>query len=299
MPAFPRKVSFKRIPDDGEIGAIALRIFVEFSDGHVYPIGTATVICGYLAITARHNLEDILERFGSGAAGADGLVIAEYAIRLYQITPGPNIVIFEIATAISSAISDISVLHLRLKSQSNPGRPIIWMSPRIRMIDVTIGTAIVGFGFHSSNASTSPAPNGRYHLVVNDSPASSSGTVDEVLLTGQPYGKFTFPCYRVQARFDGGMSGGPVFDESGTLCGIISGSYADSEDSPTSYVAMLWPLLELHIVGGRSVRHGPNEQYAFQELIDDRIVHVADLEAARAEIRRRREIPKSFKKKLL
>ena len=33
-----------------------------------------------------------------------------------------------------------------------------------------------------------------------------------------------FPCYHVGARFDAGMSGGPVFDEYGSLCGLVCAS---------------------------------------------------------------------------
>jgi hypothetical protein len=55
-----------------------------------------------------------------------------------------------------------------------------------------------------------------------------------------------FPCFQINARFDGGMSGGPLVDRSGRICGIVSRSF---EGLPVGYAAIPWPLLKTPLEG--------------------------------------------------
>jgi hypothetical protein len=57
--------SFRRQPDDTPVSEVALRLVVEPLDGDPEIVGTATIVAGHLAITARHVLEDIVSRFGA------------------------------------------------------------------------------------------------------------------------------------------------------------------------------------------------------------------------------------------
>ena len=54
-----------------------------------------------------------------------------------------------------------------------------------------------------------------------------------------------FPCFKVNARFKGGMSGGPIFNRNGELCGTIcsSLSFMDGDTESDSYVCTLWPSM--------------------------------------------------------
>ena len=62
------------------------------------------------------------------------------------------------------------------------------------------------------------------HIAVNDEFMSSVGVVREIHDWRRDKVNLPFPCYRVGARFDAGMSGGPVFDEYGSLCGLVCAS---------------------------------------------------------------------------
>jgi len=137
-----------------------------------------------------------------------------------------------------------------------------------------VGTPIAAFGYHSSETRTTRNADGGYHLDLDDKPTTSTGVVEEILPTGQPSGNFTFPCFRVAARFDGGMSGGAVFDESGMLRGIISGTLfaGDDVDPPISYVCMLWPLLRFRIDGNRGDAYPKNVRYPLIHLVRDGII---------------------------
>jgi trypsin-like peptidase len=78
--------------------------------------------------------------------------------------------------------------------------------------------------------------------IKRDRPSITTGTVIEVY-------DVPFPRFQTNARFDGGMSGGPVFNENGELCGIISSGFVFSEDggSEATFVSSLWPLMGLQL----------------------------------------------------
>ena len=48
------------------------------------------------------------------------------------------------------------------------------------------------------------------------------------------------PCFEISATFGPGMSGGPVFNEQGEICGIVSSGIAGTS---SSYATTLWPSL--------------------------------------------------------
>ena len=85
-----------------------------------------------------------------------------------------------------------------------------------------------------------------------------------------------FPCYQVSTRFDAGMSGGPVFDETGALCGLVrsnvAGSHIDAE--PISYVTTLWPMFHTTISGDRGDAYPRGVTYPVFELARDNIIAV-------------------------
>jgi hypothetical protein len=269
-----QKSTFVPQPPDTPVAEIALRVLVEFVSGECYVIGTATIIGTFVALTAKHVLDEITTRFGAEDIDRGAKEIANYSVRLYQILPGPCYVVYQVVAAWNSPDTDISVLHLGL-FRGSPGTKLDWRSPSLVFGSPPVGTPLAAFGYHSSQVSTRPADDGNYHLELKDSPTTSTGVVEEILPRGQPAGNFTFPCYRIAARFDGGMSGGPVFDEKGALCGIISGSLfpGDGDEEPISYVCMLWPLLRLLISVNRGPRYPRDVKYPIAHLVRDGQIH--------------------------
>lgn len=267
--------SFVLQSPDTPVSEIALRVLVEFSGGDTYVIGTAVLVSGHLAVTAGHVIEDILERFGGGKQYDDGNEITDYAIRLYQILPGPEYNVWQVFTCWKSQETDLALLHLGIFKRSHLDKPINWRTPRVHFTHPKLNSTIIAFGYHSSKVSITQNEDGGYHLELNDKPTVSTGVVEEILPRGQPSGRFTFPCYRVAARFDGGMSGGPVFDEGGVLRGIISGtlSAGSLEDTPISYVAMLWPLLRQLISINRGDGFPRDVEYPLIHLVRDKLIH--------------------------
>lgn len=57
-----------------------------------------------------------------------------------------------------------------------------------------------------------------------------------------------FPSFETNARYDSGMSGGPMFNELGNVCGIICSSFDSSNDEEhISFASLLWPFLGVSI----------------------------------------------------
>lgn len=275
----PGSPTFVRQPADTPISEVAMRVVVEFEGKEAHVIGTATIVAGYLAVTAGHVLDDIVERFGKGKPEADQFVVSDYAIRLIQITPGPHYVLWSVHTAWRCRYSDLALLHLGLHRTSSPEIPVAWRTPRMRLLPPPVGSPLAGFGYHSSRVEITPKPDGNYHIDLQDDPTATTGRVEEILDRGQPSGKFRFPCFRVNARFDGGMSGGPVYDEHGALCGIISGTMFQGthEEEPISYVATLWPMLKTVISADRGDRFPRGVQYPMIDLALDGQIHTVGL----------------------
>jgi hypothetical protein len=61
------------------IQEIALRVV---PDWEMYVLGTATLIGGHLAITAKHVLEQAIRKFGARRV-SNGVEASEYSLRLY------------------------------------------------------------------------------------------------------------------------------------------------------------------------------------------------------------------------
>lgn len=79
--------------------------------------------------------------------------------------------------------------------------------------------------------------------------STSVGTVVEIHDERRDNFSITWPCFRVNARFDGGMSGGPVFNEAGELCGLVCACMPPGEPGGdhVSYVTSLWPMLAIEL----------------------------------------------------
>lgn len=94
----------------------------------------------------------------------------------------------------------------------------------------------------------------------------------------------TFPCFQTDARFDHGMSGGPVFNEAGYVCGVICSSYqVENDPGYISHVSLIWPAMGIQIEvageGGKSemmfvYELAKNGLIATDDAINDLLIHI-------------------------
>jgi hypothetical protein len=273
----PEAPAFRDERADSPISEIALRVVVEFDGWKLFVVGTATLIAGHLAITARHVLEHVVRTYGA-KQNSTNLEIDGYEIKLYQVLPGPLYRIWRVHTAWPCA-TDIAVLHLGLDRATLPDEKVMWKQPRLRALPPPVGQKVVAFGYRESKINVTEGTDGQHHIELNDRPTTSIGTIRQVYPSGRDAVLLPFPCFEIEARFDPGMSGGMVIDETGALCGLICASlqHEDPAAAPISYGASLWPMLKTVISVDRGDRYPRGVSYPVIDLAIDGLIGVADL----------------------
>lgn len=247
----PTDFAFVRTDDKQIIHEIAAPLFArEHGTGILHACGTASVIGRGYAITAAHVIDDFLQQFGT-VQNATSSNQAKFDLMLYlTVNGGAEVLPMEVLQLWSGAMTDIAVLFLGVPTDWNE-EGHVWKVPRIQLLPPAISEQIFGFGF------SNPEITDRELEVptIDIKPRTTTGRVVEVHDERRDNFRLPFPCFRVNARFDGSMSGGPVFNSAGNLCGIICSSLpADKEHGEhISYVTTLWPML------GFLIQHEPQD----------------------------------------
>ena len=142
-------------PVGSPICEIALRVLVDFEGGETQVVGSATLIAGHLAITARHVLEDIISRFGAQRKAILHSEVRDYALRLYQVLPGPIYRVWNVYSAWYCE-TDIAILRRGLFKRSDPETIIEWRTPLIRSMPPPLGQKVIAFGYRHSTCEITP-----------------------------------------------------------------------------------------------------------------------------------------------
>jgi hypothetical protein len=276
----PQTPAFKDERPDSPISEIALRVVLEFDGWDLHVLGTATLVAGYLAITARHVIESVFQKFARDQDADKHFEIDACAIRLYQVFPGPEYRVWDVRSTWVCPTTDIAILHLAEWRTTRPEKTIEWKAPRLRALPPPIGQRVVAFGYRASKVSVTEDSAGTHHIELNDRPTVSIGKVKQIYPSGRDRVFLPFPCYEIEARFDPGMSGGMVIDENGALCGLICASLetCDPTAPPISYVASLWPMLTTVISANRGDGYPKNITCPMIDLARDGLISVVDIE---------------------
>lgn len=236
-----------------------------------HPSGTAVVIAPRFAITAKHLFDEDwyrLERFS---------VVASQVLQ-----NGTLGALWTVDRVFPSPITDVSLLYLSPVSGSQSAFDYRWeRTPIINLVPPKVGETIIGFGYPKSEVEVTRA-SCTMTVKWSDRPSITKGTVREVHHESRDSGMLRYPCFRTNARFDNGMSGGPVFNEKGELCGIIGSGMPPVDDTQewASYVTSLWPTMGILVdvpIGG----HPADYPYPLCELALLRQIHTVGLDRVR------------------
>jgi Trypsin-like peptidase domain len=199
-----------------------------------HPSGTAVVIAPRFAITAKHLFDE------------DWYKLETFSIVASQVLQDGTLGAFwTIDRVLPSPLTDISLLHLSPVRGSQSAVEYSWeRAPISCLVPPKVGETIIGFGYPRSEVEVTRASD-IISVKWSDRPCITRGTVREVHDEIRDSGTLSYPCFRTNARFDNGMSGGPVFNEKGELCGIICSGIAPFDDTEewASYVSSLWPIM--------------------------------------------------------
>jgi hypothetical protein len=244
----------------------------------MHVVGTATLMGGHLAVTAKHVLEAAIRRFGA-TRGSKGIEVDAYSLRLYQVLPGPVYRIWNVFRAWICP-SDIAILHLGLDRSSEPQGAVQWRVPVLRVMPPPSGQKVLAFGYRESKIGVSEGADGTHHIELNDVGTTSIGEVGQIFPERRDSSMLTFPCFEVRARFAPGMSGGLVIDEGGVVCGLVCAGtdLADPDALPLSYATTLWPMLTTIISADRGEAYPRGVEYPVIDLALDKLINVVGLE---------------------
>jgi S1-C subfamily serine protease len=211
-------------------------------DGQILrPFGSAFLVAKGLAFTARHVIDEIFERF-TGVRPDKALGDLDFGVQIGTGSPSPGKVFrWDVVDFHYSESIDICALSVE---PADTG-PTTWNLAEINVSPPLPGSSVMAFGYGNSEWSSSD--DGEFQITLK--PASAIGEVQEVHYHYRDRSMLKFPCFRTNARFDPGMSGGPVFDSAGHVRGIVCDSLAAQNDQEehASYVSLIWPALGLRM----------------------------------------------------
>jgi hypothetical protein len=214
-------------------------------------LGTAFLVAGGVALTATHVILEYLEQKqglrieGSrlSAAHTEGVLQFHLRVILHSVNGAKNV--FRVRHVTSSNPGDICILRLE------PMGPFEWASlgnkPMLRLAPPNLHEEVHVIGFPHSEAIE--LDDGEVGIGMH--PRESIGIVEEVHELKRDSIFLDYPCFRMSAKVLGGMSGAPVTDKNGRICGVAVRSFdIPTNEAPISYAATLWPAARIPIESG-------------------------------------------------
>jgi hypothetical protein len=258
---------FADTPLPSPITEFVVQITSNLEGGDHYVSGTGVIVAPFLALAARHVLDDHWARHQGESlptTPADG----RFTCVLLQLV-GDELNAWYVNRLWVSELTDIVLLRLTpysagARAYKFPRRPTLDLMPP------QVGEHIHAFGYSESAVQAT----GPKALTIHYRPATTHGEVMDVHQQSRDEVKMPFPCFRTNARFDGGMSGGPVFNEAGHLCGLICSSYPpfSTDEDHASYVVLLWPVMILMIDMNRVSHPRGGPMYPLFDLVKENIL---------------------------
>lgn len=218
-------------------------------DETIYPVGTGFIINpSGLFVTAAHVLEEA-HKYGDRRMGEKGFY---HHYELYVVYINNQIVggggdlfggLLPVKNIWAPIDLDIGFGLMSLPLHKVTGAPIPTKSailrPQIPMVNEIVTAA--GYLKMSGDFRTVGS---EYEMEFRIDTAEVTGKVTEVHATRRDSGLLRFPCFRVDAEFDHGMSGGPIMDASGRVCGVVC---SGTDWGGGSWGSLVWPIFGCEI----------------------------------------------------
>lgn len=241
MEQFDKTPKFTPTPLESVVTGFAVAI-AAYDGDEIHVSGSGVFVARGLVMTARHVVEHFWKELAGRPRPRPGVPVpGPFDIHLLQFPGAAAVPALWICERVwTCAATDAAFLQVVPNGGSGhvPWRGTPLLNPR----PPESGERIVAFGYPSSSGRVvSREP---FTIQWGLSGHTSIGEVTTVYDERRDFGFLNFPCFETNARFDGGMSGGPVFDSSGRICGLVCAALnTDDVGSFTSYGAVLWPAL--------------------------------------------------------
>jgi S1-C subfamily serine protease len=235
--------------------------------------GSGFFIFPKLVVTAKHVVAHFLDRL-HGISEPRGEVAVVSRIQVFQFLGNPaTLATWDVTAGWCSYQTDIAFLAV---APSNNAATQYSNKRRLALsaLPPEVGERIAAYGYPSSTGSLQ-MHDSSLRVTLNIAPHTSVGEVREVHINGRDSVMLPFPCFRTNARFDGGMSGGPVFNSKGQVCGMIcAGVQGAPEPEHCTYAATLWPsfLTRIDFDGDGYTHNGP---YRVSGMVEKGLISAA------------------------
>jgi S1-C subfamily serine protease len=272
---FPLDKPFETLKPGNEFQEICFPLLVNFNTEHPFIVGAGIILSKHLLLTARHVVESAMKQL---KPSPDDPKTYDARLSAVQIAPGEQYQLWDVVCMWLCPTTDLAILQTESAPWHSDEKPNLqWKQPLIRSSPPEVGEKIAAFGYRRGEVSTKMNANGGWHHDLNSEHMASVGIVREIFETRRDSVVLPFPCYQVSARFDSGMSGGPLFDETGAICGLVCASVQGSHEigEPISYACTLWPLFGTKISADRGDAFPRGIWYPMIELAKSRIVSEA------------------------
>jgi hypothetical protein len=197
------------------------------------PLGTAFCLAAGLPygkaiyVTARHVIDGIVPALGEGIHEAPTRDNQEPFLLLPSQISGAEdssvltgIRIEQFGT--TDGASDIALMRVDLSELAIPKSAAIKLP--VTLAEPTLGDSCLALGYPGMRVGEQ-APDDPNTLGWNGPLHASQAKIQEVHPSGRDRGMLPFPCFRTDAFFAPGMSGGPIARPDGRVVGVVSAGY--------------------------------------------------------------------------
>ena len=206
-------------------------LIIGLVEGALYPIGSGVFVTPQLVMTAKHVVDDFY-RVADRPKGKGQVNELPFKIRVVQWPNGEQEAAWWAMTGIWEA-QYTDVAFLSVVPNCDVSRRHQVRVPKVNVLPPSVGEAIVGIGYAGSKM-LGKVPGGS---LIGLRPTAALGRVIANYDHYHSRGFLEFPCFEIRAQFIGGMSGGPIFNEAGELCGLVC---AGDDNHAIAWAVTLW-----------------------------------------------------------
>ena len=209
---------------------------ITFTDASSHRLeGSAVIVGPGIALCATHVIQSRLASLSAGTEAITCFGITSNGLQIWKVTK---------ITVVPN--SDLSILGLALASALESEGTLYKSVITTRL--PKIGEQVTIFGFRSSEyifpRSTEPGAMFKANILV------CTGKIVERYPSGRDRIMLPWPALEIACPSWGGMSGGPVFDNTGKVVGLLSSSFSTDDNLGPSYASLLFPALTANFEGG-------------------------------------------------
>jgi|ERR1044071_164714 hypothetical protein len=211
------------------------------TDGEIAsPLGSGFFIAPGVAMTARHVVKGFWDQFHiyQKFPKLKAEVEANFKVLALQFFGDKSEpAVWYIEKTWISEFTDTAFLYL--KPYNDKAKGYVWRDQlELSMWEPSVGDQIGAFGYPDSEVELQIEPTLSASWKLK--PALSTSEVTAVYERYRDRGLLAWPAIETNARFDHGMSGGPVFNDKGQVCAVVCDGIGSEEEGYVSSGSLLW-----------------------------------------------------------